>query len=124
MPRRTASPASFRPGWRSLELDYEEKVFSLIFLTVLLAGIVVAQIFQHMRFVRPLYLPKPEARKVAEVLLREPEPIEPVKQKAVSPKPEPPPRPLTLQEKRKLTSPASSERRGIPPRLFPSNPRT
>ncbi len=122
MPRRTAPPSSFRPGWRSLELDYEEKVFSLIFLTVLFAGLVVAQIFQHMRFVRPLYIPRPEARKVAEILLREPEPIKPVEQKAAAPKPEPPPRPLTPEEKKKLTSPPPLSAVGSP-KALPEQPK-
>lgn len=122
MSRQVAPPASFRPGWRGLELDYEEKVFSLIFLTVLLAGIVVAQIFQHMRFVRPLYIPRPEARKVAEILLREPEPVKPVEQKAAPPKPQPAPRPLTAEEKKKLTSPPPLSAVGSP-KALPEQPK-
>jgi len=122
MPRRTTAQPSFRPGLRSLDVQYEEKVFTLIFLTVLLAGIVTAQVFQHMRFVRPLYIPRPEARKVAEVLLREPEPIKPLEEKAAPAKPEPPPRPLTPEEKKKLTSPPPLSAVGSP-KALPEQPK-
>lgn len=122
MSRQVAPPASFRPGWRSLALDYEEKVFSLIFLTVLLAGILVAQMFQQMRVARPVYIPRPEARKVAEILLREPEPIRPVAPKEASVKPEPPPRPLKPEEKKKLTSPPPLSAVGSP-KALPEQPK-
>jgi TonB family protein len=93
-------------------VDYEERVFTLIFVMVLLAGFLGAQYFQGIRIRKPVHLPKPEAKKVAEIILKEPEPPKPV---VKPPPPEPPPpRKLTKKEKKKLTSPSPLSAVGSP----------
>lgn len=105
---------NFRPHLHSIEFAYEEKVFNTIFVTVLLIGFALAQYFQQMRFHRPVFIPRPEARKVTEVILREPE-VAPARQpeKIVAKKPEPP-RQLTKDEKKRLTSPPPLSAVGSP----------
>lgn len=104
---------TFRSQLHYPHVQYEERVFTLIFLCVLLAGILVAQYFQGIRVQRSVYLPKPEARKVAEIILKEPEPPKPVVK--ATPPPEPPPaRKLTREEKKKLTSPPPLSAVGSP----------
>jgi periplasmic protein TonB len=97
-------------------MAYEEKVFNLIFLVVLLIGLSVAEYLQHIRVPKDLYLPGPELRKVAEVQIREPveRPPEPVVE---PPKPEPAPRKLTEEEKKKLTAPPPSSAVGTPKQM-------
>ena len=97
-------------------MAYEEKVFNLIFLIVLLIGFSLAEYFQHVRVHKEIYIPKPEPRKVAEVILRErkkPKP-KPVIEK---PKPKPPPRKLTKDEKKKKKAPPPSSAVGSPKRV-------
>jgi len=93
-------------------MAYEEKVFNLIFLAVLLIGLSTAEYLQHVRVRREVYIPKPEIRKVAEVQIREPR--EPAPKPVVEPPKPEPPRQLTEDEKKKLTAPPPSSALGSP----------
>ena len=106
------STTTFRSQLHYPHVAYEERVFTLIFLCVLLVGLLGAQYFQGVRIQRPVHIPKPEAKKVAEIILREPEPPKPIV-KPTPPKP-PPPRKLTKTEKKKLTSPPPLSAVGSP----------
>jgi TonB family protein len=94
-------------------VEYEERVFTLIFLCVLLVGILGTQYFQSIRIQRPVRIQKIEATKVAEIILKEPEPPKPKPIVKPTP-PEPPPRKLTKTEKKKLTSPPPLSAVGSP----------
>jgi len=107
------TPKSFQRGLHVPRMAYEEKVFSLIFLIVLLIGLSAAEYVQHIRVHRQVYIPKPEIRKVAEVQIREPRKPEP-RPVAVAPKPKPDPRKLTDREKKKKTAPPPSSALGSP----------
>ena len=104
-------------------MAYEEKVFSLVFLVVLLVGLSLAEYTQHIRVRKLVYIPKPEPRKVAEVVLKKPEApkpkpiVEPPK-----PKPKPEPRKLTKDEKKKLKAPPPSSAVGSPKKLPEKKP--
>jgi len=103
---------TFRSQLHYPHVAYEERVFNLIFLCVLLVGLLGAQYLKGIRVQRPVYIPKPEAKKVAEIILKEPEPPKPIV-KPTPPKP-PPPRTLTKTEKKKLTSPPPLSAVGSP----------
>jgi TonB family protein len=94
-------------------MAYEEKVFNLIFLIVLLIGLSAAEYLQHVRVRKDVYIPKPETRKVATVQIREPEKPKP-KPVVEKPKPKPAPRKLTKEEKKKKTAPPPSSALGSP----------
>jgi len=94
-------------------MAYEEKVFNLVFLVVLLIGLCAAEYLQHVRVRKDVYIPKPEIRKVAEVQIREPRKAEP-KPVVEPPKPEPEPRKLTQAEEKKKTAPPPSSAVGSP----------
>ncbi len=109
--------SSFQRQFHTYRLPYEEKVFNLIFLTTLLIGMIFAEYVQNVRVHRPVYIPKPEARKVAEVIVREPAPPKPkpvVEKPVVKP---PPPRKLTKKEKKKLTAPPPLSAVGSPKKI-------
>lgn len=110
---------SFQRQYHTFQIAYEEKVFNLIFLIVLLLGLTMAEYLQHVRVYRPVYIPKPEARKVAEVILREPEKPKPkpVVEKPVVKPPEP--RKLTKDEKKKLKAPPPISAVGSPKKIPP-----
>lgn len=103
---------TFRSQLHYPHVAYEERVFNLIFLCVLLLGILGAQYLKGIRVERQVHIPKPEAKKVAEIILKEPEPPKPIV-KPAPPKP-PPPRKLTKTEKKKLTSPPPLSAVGSP----------
>jgi len=104
--------ATFRSQLHYPHVEYEERVFALIFLSVLLVGILLAQFSQLVHIQRPFRVLKPEARKVAEVFLKEPAPPKPIVQPTP---PEPlPPRKLTKAEKKKLTAPPPLSAVGSP----------
>jgi len=107
------SHSNFRPHLHKIELAYEEKVFNLILLAVLVFGFTFALLFQQIQIVRPIHIPKPEARKVAEIILRQPEAPKPEEKKIIAKKPEPPKK-LTEEEKKKLTSPPPLSAVGSP----------
>jgi protein TonB len=112
--------ATFRSQLHYPHVEYEERVFTFIFLSVLLVGIVLSQYAQNVRIQKPFRVPKPEARKVAEIILKEPEPPKPLVK--VTPQPEPPlPRKLTQEEKKKLTSPPPLSAVGSP-KAIPKKP--
>lgn len=104
--------ATFRSQLHYPHVAYEERVFALIFLCVLLAGILSAQYIQSIRIQRFYQIPMPEAQKVAEIFLKEPEPPKPIV-KPVTPEP-PPPRKMTEADKKKLTSPPPLSAVGSP----------
>jgi TonB family protein len=106
---------AFRSQLHYPHVEYEERVFTFIFLFVLLMGIVWAQYFQSLRIQRPVYISKPIATKVAEITLKEPEPPKPIV-KPTPPEP-PPPRKLTKAEKKKLTSPPPLSAVGSPKKI-------
>ena len=103
---------TFRTQLHYPHVAYEERVFTFIFLCVLLLGILGAQYIKGIRVQRPVHIPKPEAKKVAEIILKEPELPKPIV-KPTPPKP-PPPRKLTKTEKKKLTSPPPLSAVGSP----------
>lgn len=105
--------ATFRSQLHYPHVAYEERVFTLIFLSVLILGILWAQYFQSIRVQRTIHLPKPEATKVAEIILKEPEPPKPKPIVQPTP-PEPVPRQLTKEEKKKLTAPPPLSAVGSP----------
>ena len=108
------STATFRSQLHYPHVEYEERVFTLVFLCVLLVGILWAQYFQSIRIQRPFHIPKPEATKVAEIILKEPAPPKPKPVVKPSPPEPPPPRKLTKQEKKKLTAPPPLSAVGSP----------
>ncbi len=110
---KSETAKSFQPRLRVPRMNYEEKVFNLIFLVVLLIGLSMAEYLQHVRIRKEVYIPKPEPRKVAEVLLREPQKPKP-KPVVEKPKPKPEPRKLTKDEKKKLKAPPPSSALGSP----------
>ncbi len=103
----------FRSQLHYPHVEFEERVFTLTFLCVLLVGILGAQYFQSIRIQKHVYIPKPEARKVAEITLKEPAPPKPIV-KPAPPKPPPEPRKLTKREKKKLTAPPPLSAVGSP----------
>ncbi len=111
---------TFRSQLHYPHVEYEERIFNLIFLLVLLAGFLGAQYFKGIRIEKTVYLPKPEARKVAEIILKEPEPPKPIVKPAPPPEP-PPPRKLTKTEKKKLTAPPPLSAVGSP-KAIPKKP--
>ena len=104
----------FYPQFHTIQLSYEEKVFNLIFLIVLLICLSVAEYMQHIRVQRAVYVPKIDARKVTEIILKEPEPL-PIEKPAEKL----PPRKLTKKEKKKLTAPPPSSAVGSPKAIPP-----
>ncbi len=117
---RPTAPTSPAPPRHLLHVDYEEKVFGGIFSVILLLGFSLALYFQGIHFERPVHIPKPEARKVAEIFIREPPP-RPLPKPVVKPSPpKKPPRRLTKAEKKRLTAPpplsAVGSPRAIPPK--------
>ena len=111
--KRTEHKA-FYPQFHTIQLSYEEKVFSLIFLIVLLICLSAAEYLQHIRVHRAVYVPKIDARRVTEIILREPAPApieKPVKKL--------PPRKLTRIEKKKRTAPSPSSAVGSPKAIPP-----
>jgi periplasmic protein TonB len=72
------SPRSSTGHYHGYEVAIEDKVFNLLFLTMLLVGAVVSQYLQHVRVQRPVYIPRPGPIKVTEVILREPEAPKPL----------------------------------------------
>jgi len=106
---------TFRSQLHYPHVEYEERVFSFIFLCVLLMGIVWAHYFESIRIQRFVHISKPEATKVAEIILKEPEPPKPIVT-PIPPEP-PPPRKLTKVEKKKLTSPPPLSAVGSPKAL-------
>ncbi|MEW6442681.1 MAG: AgmX/PglI C-terminal domain-containing protein [bacterium] len=108
---RRSRPDDFRLQFHTMEFAYEDRVFGAIFLTVLLIGIAFSLIIQQVHVHRTVFVPVPEARKVTEIILREPEPAKPPEK--IAKKPEPP-RQLTKEEKKKLTSPPPLSAVGSP----------
>lgn len=108
-----AHTTTFRSQLHYPHVEYEERVFTFIFLCVLLVGILGAQYFQSIRIQKPVRIQKPEAKKVAEIILKEPEPPKPKPIVKPTP-PKPPPRKLTKTEKKKLTSPPPLSAVGSP----------
>jgi len=105
-----------RSRFRSFDLTYEDKVFTFFFIPILMLGIIFAEYAQHMRAYRSVHIPKPYARKITEVLIREappplPKPVE--LEKKVIPKVEQP-RVLTKAERKKLTAPPPLSAVGSP----------
>ena len=68
--------ATFRSQLHYPHVEYEERVFTFIFICVLLLGIFWAQYFQSIRIQRAFHIPKPEAKKVAEIIIKALESLE------------------------------------------------
>jgi len=107
---------AFYPQFHTIQLSYEEKVFNLIFLIVLLICVSVAEYLQHIRFQQAVYVPKIDARRVTEIILKEPVPASAPIEK---PAKKLPPRKLTKKEKKKLTAPPPSSAVGSPKAIPP-----
>jgi len=110
---RSGQRTSFQRQFHSFRFEYEEKVFAIIFAITLVLGFSFAAYFKNMRIYRPDHISKPEVRKVAEIILKEP--VKPKPKPVVEePKPKPPPRKLTKKEKKKKTAPPPSSAVGSP----------
>ena len=93
---------------------YPHVIYSWLVI-ILLIGLSVAEYLQHIRVEKTAYIPKIDARKVTEIILREPEPV-PI---PIKPKKKIPPRKLTKEEKKKLTAPPPSSAVGSPKAIPP-----
>ncbi len=107
----------FLPQYHTIQLAYEEKVFNVIFLCVLLLCLLGAEYIQHIRVHKNIYITKPDARKVAEVILHKPEPPKP--KPIEKPVEKPAPRKLTKAEKKKKTAPPPLSAVGSPKAIPP-----
>ena len=111
---KKSRPKSFRRQFHSIDLAYEERVFSIVFLFVLLLGVILSEYVQHVRVQRPFHIPKPKTQKVAEVIFQKREPPKP-KPIVTKPRAKPPEkRKLTKAEKKKKTAPPPLSAVGSP----------
>ncbi len=117
---RTTPYGFSQPQFHSIRLAYEEKVFYLTFLCTLLIGLSMAEYLLSINIQRPVHIPRPEARKVAEIVLVErprKQPVKPLEKKP--PEEIPKPRVLTKAEKKKLKAPPPSSSLGSPQAIPP-----
>ena len=104
-------------------LAYEDKVFVFFLLPTLMLGFIFSQLAQHMQFYRPVYVSKPYARKITQVIIRETpppqlQPVELEKRPILKAEQQ---RALTKGEKKRLTSPPPLSAVGSPKALYDSS---
>ncbi len=102
------------------ELAFEDRVFTFFLIPMLLLGLIFSEITRHIEARRPVHIPKPYARKITELIIREtPLPPEPVIEEAKKVQPTAvAPRALTRAEKKRLTSPPPLSAVGSPKALY------